>query len=751
MYVIGVDLGTTFTAAALWRERHAEIVSLGGRAAAIPSVLLLREDGTFLAGEAAARRAVLEPNRVAREFKRRLGDTVPILLGGTPVNAENLMARLLKTVVAEVTAREGGPPAKICVCHPANWGTYKIDLLSGAIRAAGLEVPVTFTTEPEAAAAFYSQQQRIEPGSVVAVYDLGGGTFDAAVLRKTATGFEILGRPEGIERLGGIDFDAAVFNHVTKALGPKLAELDEDDARVTAAVARLRAECTDAKEALSVDTDATIAVVLPNVTTEVRITRAELEAMVRPALQDTVGALKRALTSAGVIGELHAVLLVGGSSRMPIVAQLVSSELGYPVAVDAHPKHAVALGAAWVASGVTAEPPPPDKVEGRVAQAAPPTAVVTPPVKPPVTPGRPAAATPVVPVLPMPPSVPSVPSAPPTPPAAPPLAPAAGSSFAPGKATVPSSRSSSSRATDPGAPTILGAGVARVSPAPAWTPPAARYEPPSSGQPGRWRTVLLFAAAAALVAGLAAGSFALYNSMNRNNPLSGQQNNAPPVTTEPGQPTPEATTPAATSQPPPPVTYPQTASAYALAATQAWRQGRNSRVDQLVDPGTGIFDTLSAGDYDKEFSVYRCTSSGGTSQCAMYNKPGDILELKIRDDRLGEARAITDGVFTQITFPDDLRAYGQLTIDNWVRENKGAVALLTTKPGSSAFNPVPEEKRTSGTWNYDRQDAAAGKIYHIWRGDAGDEIALAFNNPDIVAPPPGRRHLVIDVIFTAAP
>jgi molecular chaperone DnaK len=717
MYVIGVDLGTTFTAAALWRERHAEIVSLGGRAAAIPSVLLLREDGTFLAGEAAARRAVLEPNRVAREFKRRLGDTVPILLGGTPVNAENLMGRLLKTVVEEVTAREGGPPAKICVCHPANWGSYKIELLSGAIRAAGLEVPVTFTTEPEAAAAFYSQQQRIESGSVVAVYDLGGGTFDAAVLRKTATGFEILGRPEGIERLGGIDFDAAVFNHVAKALGPKLAELDEDDARVTAAVARLRSECTDAKEALSVDTDATIAVVLPNVTTEVRITRAELEAMVRPALQDTVGALKRALTSAGVTEQLHAVLLVGGSSRMPIVAQLVSSELGYPVAVDAHPKHAVALGAAWVASGVTAEPPPPDKVEGRVAQAAPPTAVVNPPA----------------------------------PPGTPPLAPAGGSSFAPGKATVPSSaRGSSSRAIDPGAPTILGAGVARVSPAPAWTPPPARYAPPANRQPGRWRTVLLFAAAAALVAGLAAGSFALYNGMNRGNPLSGQQNSAPPVTTEPGQPTSEPTTPAVTSEPPPPVTYPQTASAYALAATQAWRQGRNGRVDELVDPGTGIFDTLSSGNYNKEFSVYRCTSSGGFSQCAMYNKFGDILELKVRDDLLGEAHAITDGVFTQITFPEDLRVYGQLTIDNWVRENKGAVSLLTGKSGSSAFNSVPAEKRT-GAWSYDRQDGAAGKIYHVWRGDAGDEIALVFNNPSVVSPPANRHGLVIDVLFTAAP
>src|SRR5690606_34038287 len=124
------------------------------------------------------------------------------------------------------------------------------------VRLSGVTQPVTMTTEPEAAAVFYAAQQRVEPGSIVAVYDLGGGTFDAAVLRKTEAGFEILGQPEGIERLGGIDFDAAVFNHVRQALGGKLEELDEDDPTAIAAVARLREECVAAKEALSSDTDA---------------------------------------------------------------------------------------------------------------------------------------------------------------------------------------------------------------------------------------------------------------------------------------------------------------------------------------------------------------------------------------------------------------------------------------------------------------------------------------------------------------
>src|SRR5690606_24307224 len=128
MYALGIDLGTTYTAAAVWRNGHAETAPLGSRGAAIPSVVLLRDDETFLTGEGASRRGLTEPHRVAREFKRRLGDTTPILLGGVPYSAEALMARLLRTVVDEVSSREGGAPSAITISHPANWGPYKTDL-----------------------------------------------------------------------------------------------------------------------------------------------------------------------------------------------------------------------------------------------------------------------------------------------------------------------------------------------------------------------------------------------------------------------------------------------------------------------------------------------------------------------------------------------------------------------------------------------------------------------------------------------
>jgi len=402
-YSVGIDLGTTFTAAAVQREgERPETVQLGNRGASIPSTVFLREDDTVLTGDAALRRGLSEPGRLAREFKRRFGDPTPLLLGGVPVSADALTGRMLRATLEAVTEREGRAADAVAICHPANWGPYKLDLIEQACRHAGLDHAV-LVSEPEAAAVHYAAQERLEAGAVVAVYDLGGGTFDAAVLRRTADGFEVLGAPDGIERLGGIDFDEAVVAQVRAALGPALAELDPDDPTTLPTLARLRQECVEAKEALSGDTDASVPVVLPGLSTEVRITRVEFEAMIRVPISETIESLRRALRSAAVEAEdLTAVLLVGGSSRIPMVAEMVGAELGRPVAVDADPKHVVALGAARVAARSRAPvaalevsvpaavappqafPPPPAPVPAPVAapvvpSPSPLTAVVPPP------------------------------------------------------------------------------------------------------------------------------------------------------------------------------------------------------------------------------------------------------------------------------------------------------------------------------------------------------------------------------------
>lgn len=414
-YSLGFDLGTTFTAAAVVRGGRAEMVSLGNHAVTIPSVVFLRDDGELLVGDAADRRSVQEPARAARAFKRRFGDAAPIILDRTPFSADRLMAAVLTQVLADVVKRQGGAPDAVAVTHPANWGAYKLDLLRQAVTAAGVGT-ATLVPEPVAAAVQYASTERVEVGDVVAVYDLGGGTFDAAVLRKTATGFETIGRPEGIERLGGIDFDEAVMAHVRATLGDALDRADTSDPATREALAALRAECVAAKETLSSDSDATIPVNLPAVRTQVRLTRNEFEDVVRPMVRETVQALRRAVQAAGVEpAQLKAVLLAGGSSRIPLVGELVSSELGRPVVNDSHPKHTVAMGAARVAAATLAPAP----------SAAPP---------PPPPPARPPAAVPPPPGAPAP-SAASV-SAPPAPPAPPVATPPAAPSRAKRPAVV---------------------------------------------------------------------------------------------------------------------------------------------------------------------------------------------------------------------------------------------------------------------------------------------------------------------------
>ncbi|MGO9780078.1 MAG: Hsp70 family protein [Streptosporangiaceae bacterium] len=352
-YGLGVDLGTTFTAAAVARDGRIEMATLGDHADAVPSVVLIRDDGTVLTGEAAERRATVEPDRVARAVKRRFGDPMPVILGGAPHPATALIAHQLRDVVDLVSEREGSRPSVVTLTHPANWGPYKRELFAQVPKMAGLG-EVHMLTEPEAAAAHYARNDRLDPGALVAVYDLGGGTFDATVLRTTEHGFDILGRPDGIEGLGGVDFDEAVFTHVDQTLDGAVSRLDPADPRATSAAIRLRHECVIAKETLSADTETTIPVLLPELQTEVRLTRGEFEKMIRPAIGATIASLRRALQSARIDpSELHTVLLVGGSSRIPMVAHLVSAELGRPTSVDAHPKHAIALGAAAVGADTT--------------------------------------------------------------------------------------------------------------------------------------------------------------------------------------------------------------------------------------------------------------------------------------------------------------------------------------------------------------------------------------------------------------
>ena len=384
-YQLGIDLGTTYTAAAIADGGTIEALNLGTRSAVLPTVVFARDDGDLLVGETAETRGVREPTRVARDFKRRLGDTAPLVLGGVPYPVEALMAAVLAHVRQAAAERMGAEPDHVVITHPATYSNYRLDLLRDAVRRSGL-TSVEFLTEPQAAATHYASLDRVAVGDVIAVYDLGGGTFDAAIVRNTPDGFELLGQPQGLERLGGIDFDVAVLEHVNDSLGSQLEALDDADPAVRAGLARLRADARHAKETLSNDTDTTIPLIVPGVVGEVALSRAELERLVIPRIRESIDVLRRALTSAHLEPtDLASVLLVGGSSRIPAVRRMVTEALHVRVTADVDPEMAVALGAARHAVGQAAPAAPSPVAPPPLST--PPSGFVPPPPAP-TGPGR---------------------------------------------------------------------------------------------------------------------------------------------------------------------------------------------------------------------------------------------------------------------------------------------------------------------------------------------------------------------------
>ena len=371
-YRLGIDLGTTFTAAAYVEDAGPRMLDLGDRNLTIPSVLFLTEEGTLLFGETAERRASSQPERVLREFKRRIGDTVPIVVGDRTFDPSALQAELLRRVLLIAEERLGGPPDHVVVTHPANWGLFKLQLMRNILAAAGIPT-ATLCPEPVAAAIEYAAKQRIPVGAKVAVYDLGGGTFDVAILEKTDGGFEIIGTPLGVEHLGGIDFDEAVLADAVHKLG--LRDIDPDDPATAPGLAALRRDCVEAKEALSSDVTTDITSLLPgSVGHRARLTRGELQTLIRPAVEETIRTTARALRMAGVgSSDLYSLVLVGGSSRIPLVTELLNRDIAVPVAADTFPKHDIALGAARQA--LLCDPEPVD-----IPAPVDPLALVDPPV-----------------------------------------------------------------------------------------------------------------------------------------------------------------------------------------------------------------------------------------------------------------------------------------------------------------------------------------------------------------------------------
>ena len=349
-YYLGIDVGTARVSAATARPTHdgsvvVSHVPLGHRNDNAPAVVFVTSHGGLLFGDTAERRGLAEPEHLVREFTRNVGDDVPLSVGGHSVDAPHLLAQTVASVVSAATESEGADPAGVTVTYPSSWGPHRTGLIRSALTDVGLP-DVALMSEAEAAARNYEATHPLEPGRSVVVYDLGGTTFHTAVTRKGRDGsLSLVGQPPSLDNLGGADFDDLVFRHVLRGAGA--AGMDLSSAETRDALIQLRRECVDAKEALSFDTEVTIPVLLPQVSTKIRLTRSEFEAMIDGHIDRTVGALDDAVEGAGVdIADVDAIVLVGGSSRIPRVAQRLSELFDRPIVVDQDPKSSTAMGAA---------------------------------------------------------------------------------------------------------------------------------------------------------------------------------------------------------------------------------------------------------------------------------------------------------------------------------------------------------------------------------------------------------------------
>lgn len=332
MRVLSVDMGTSNTVAVLAAPgREPRVVEVDG-AAAMPSAVYAAEDGVILVGRDAERQARIDPTRFEATPKRRIDDGV-LRLGGSVVPVADALAAVLRRVLDETVRQLGGAlPDEFRLTYPGRWGLPRQNTLMSAARLAGMTGDIVLVPAAVAAAA----HRRIAPGGSVAVYDLGGGTFDVAVIEATAQGFTVLAE-DGLPDLGGADMDRLLLEYVGRQVSNRgAAKWQQLDHRALLEDVRV------AKEALSGRPQTEMP--MPEPFSDVLVTRPELEALVRPVLTRSVELLSATIAAGGVVRP-SGVYLVGGASRMPLVATLIGERLRVVPALADRPEAAAALGA----------------------------------------------------------------------------------------------------------------------------------------------------------------------------------------------------------------------------------------------------------------------------------------------------------------------------------------------------------------------------------------------------------------------
>jgi molecular chaperone DnaK len=356
--VVGIDLGTTFSLAAYVRDGRPEVVRDASGVALVPSCLSFHDDGTVLVGTAARDRALSDPEHTVFSVKRLMGRTLADLAADLPLIPHQVVEReaeagrkVLRVRVAgrehtpeELSAlilrevrKRAGDPTKAVITVPAYFDDAQRQATRDAGRIAGLDV-LRIVNEPTAAALAYGLDRTT--AGTVAVYDLGGGTFDCSVLSLADGVFRVLST-NGDTRLGGDDFDHELMTLAAKEMGVSLEGRTDPGL-----LQHLRDAAERTKVALSSAESAEMRVAGPTPFART-VTRAEFEELIRPHVDRSLAKCRAALRDAELSPkQIDEVVLVGGSTRIPYVRQRVEEFFGRKPHTDLNPDEVVALGAA---------------------------------------------------------------------------------------------------------------------------------------------------------------------------------------------------------------------------------------------------------------------------------------------------------------------------------------------------------------------------------------------------------------------
>lgn len=336
--IVGIDLGTTNSAVARWHEGRGELIPNGLGNYLTPSAVSLLEDGSVAIGAAARDRQPTHPDRTATTFKRLMGTTKPILLGGTRFSAEDLSSLVLRQLKEDAERHCGEAVTGAVITVPAYFNDRQRKATRRASELAGLTVE-RLINEPTAAALAYGIVDRSDREPFL-VFDLGGGTFDVSIV-EIFDGIVEVRASAGDNRLGGEDFNDALASVALAKLSlppaPHSLRLAET---VRAAAERTRRALTDAESAA-------FAMVWNDEALECEVTLAEFEAAAQPLLDRLREPVLRAMRDSQIRSEaLSEIVMIGGATRMPLIRKTVTRMFARFPNSGVHPDHAVALGAA---------------------------------------------------------------------------------------------------------------------------------------------------------------------------------------------------------------------------------------------------------------------------------------------------------------------------------------------------------------------------------------------------------------------